>query len=217
VGNDVVDLDDPANRGKSGDVRFLARVFTAAERELIARSAAPDSLLWALWAAKEAAYKAVSGGNLPVCSIPRRYPVRLDDEPAGADFAAVGGDELTGQVGTPCGAVALRITVTGDYVHAVAAKPNAAIAGIIRRVDRMDEVGDPGDASAFVRQRLAAEISRHLGCPLDDLTVRMDPSGSGAPYVFLRDRPLAAEVSLSHDGRFAAFALLLRERSTVLI
>jgi hypothetical protein len=27
--------------------------------------------------------------------------------------------------------------------------------------------------------------------------------------VFLRDRPLAAEVSLSHDGRFTAFALFL--------
>jgi hypothetical protein len=29
----------------------------------------------------------------------------------------------------------------------------------------------------------------------------------GAPCVFLRGRPLAAEISLSHDGRFTAFAL----------
>ncbi|MBE0557548.1 MAG: 4'-phosphopantetheinyl transferase superfamily protein, partial [Proteobacteria bacterium] len=63
VGNDVVDLNEPDNRGKSGDDRFLGRVFTAEERELIARAAAPNTLLWSLWAAKEAAYKAVSGDD----------------------------------------------------------------------------------------------------------------------------------------------------------
>ena len=63
VGNDVVDLKEPGNRGKSGDDRFLGRVFTAEERGLIAQAAAPDTRLWSLWAAKEAAYKAVSGGD----------------------------------------------------------------------------------------------------------------------------------------------------------
>ena len=106
--------------------------------------------------------------------------------------------------------MALRITVTDDYVHALAAGSDADFAGIIQRVDRMDEVGNPGDPSAFVRGQLLAEISRRLDCPLDDLTVRKDPSGSGPPRVFLRDRPLAAEISLSHDGRFTAFALLFR-------
>jgi len=216
VGNDVVDLKDPENQGKSGDDRFLARVFTAEERELIARAAVPETLLWALWAAKEAAYKAVSGGDpggdqLSVCSIPRRYPVHLDaesvdgtrDTPAGVE------DSLTGRVITPRGTVALRITVSEDYVHALAAGSDADFAGIIQRVDRMDEVGNPGDPSAFVRGRLLTEISRRLDCPLDNLTVRKEPSASGPPRVFLRDRPLAAEISLSHDGRFAAFALLM--------
>jgi len=49
VGNDVVDLKDPENRGKVADDRFLARVFTAEERELIARATVPETLLWALW------------------------------------------------------------------------------------------------------------------------------------------------------------------------
>ena len=111
---------------------------------------------------------------------------------------------------TPRGEMALRITVTDDYVHALAAGSDADVAGIIQRVDRMDEGGNPGDPSAFVRGQLLAEISRRLDCPIDELTVRKDPSVSGAPRVFLRDRPLAVEISLSHDGRFAAFALLFR-------
>ena len=216
VGNDIVDLKEPGNRGKSGDDRFLGRVFTAEERGLIARAAAPDTRLWSLWAAKEAAYKAVSGGDpggdqLSVCSIPRRYPVHLDAESAaGTKAAAVGAAAcLTGRVITPRGEMALCVTVTDDYVHALVAGLDADFAGIIQRVDRMDEVADPGDPSAFVRGQLLAEISRRLDCPLDDLTVRKDPNASGPPRVYRRDRPLAADISLSHDGRFSAFALLL--------
>ncbi len=209
VGNDVVDLKEPDNRGKSGDERFLDRVFTAPERERIAGARSPDRLLWSLWAAKEAAYKAVSHGDPSVCSIPRRYPVHLDFQGSHLDGEAADEAEglLTGRVITPRGEVALRITVTDDYVHAVVAGSEAEFAGIIQRVDRMDEVGNPGDPSAFVRSRLLSEISRRLDCPVADLAVRREPPGSEAPRVFLRGRPLAAEISLSHDGRFAAFAL----------
>ncbi|MHB9097527.1 MAG: 4'-phosphopantetheinyl transferase superfamily protein [Syntrophales bacterium] len=209
VGNDVVDLKDPGNQGKSGDERFLARVFTARERERIAGAQSPDALLWSLWAAKEAAYKAVSGGDSSVCSIPRRYPVLLDSGEASGTTAAAQGSEsrLTGRVITPRGEVALRITVTDDYVHAVAVGPDADFAGIIQRVDRMDDGGNPGDASAFVRSRLLCEISRRVDCPVADLAVLKEQSGSGAPRVFLRGRPLTVNISLSHDGRFSAFAL----------
>ena len=215
VGNDVVDLKEPDNRGKSRNDRFLGRVFTSEERGWIARAAAPDMLLWSLWAAKEAAYKAVSGEHpgsdqLLVCSIPHRYPVHLDDQSAaGTDSASADAAGcLTGRVATPRGEIALRITVTDDFVHALAAGPDADFAGIIQRVDRMDDGGSPGDPSAFVRRRLLIEISRRLDCPIDEITIRSDPAGSGAPRLFLRDRPLAAEISLSHDGRFTAFALL---------
>ncbi len=219
VGNDVVDLKEPDNRGKSGNDRFLGRVFTAKERELIAQAPEPDRLLWSLWAAKEAAYKAASGGDPSVCSIPSRYPVRLETfaqfgnripEAQKSHLDGEVGGLLTGRVITPRGEMALRITVTDDYVHALAAGSDADIAGIIQRVDRMDDGGNPGDPSAFVRGRVLTEISRSLGCPIDDLTVRKDPSVSEVPRVFLRDRPLALEISLSHDGRFAAFALLFR-------
>jgi phosphopantetheine--protein transferase-like protein len=209
VGNDVVDLKEPENQGKSGDDRFLGRVFTAEERELIAGAAAPDTLLWSLWAAKEAAYKAVSGGERSLCSIPRRYSVHLDGETAARTGGAAAGTDgrLTGRVITPRGEMALCITVTDDYVHALAAGSDADFAAIIQQVDRMDDGGNAGDPSAFVRGQLLREISRRRDCPLADLAVRKEASGSGAPRVFLRDRPLAAEISLSHDGRFTAFAL----------
>ncbi len=65
LGNDVVDLDDPRHRGKSGDGRFLRRVFTQEERGAILDSPAPDQALWVRWAGKEAAYKTVCKARSP--------------------------------------------------------------------------------------------------------------------------------------------------------
>jgi phosphopantetheine--protein transferase-like protein len=198
VGNDIVDLAAPGNLGKSGDGRFLGRVFTAEERAFIAGSARPDTLLWALWAAKEAAYKAVSRGDPAVCSIPRQYRVVLDRGNAERTVAL-----LTGKVITPRGELALRIALTADWVHALAAESGAALERLCQRVDDLDGAGDP---SAFVRKTLLREIARFLGCAACDLSVIKDPGGLGTPRVLFRGRVLTAEVSLSHDGRFAAFA-----------
>jgi phosphopantetheinyl transferase (holo-ACP synthase) len=214
VGNDVVDLKEPENLGKCGNERFLDRVLTVAERTLVVDAKESDALLWSFWAAKEAAYKAVSRGDPSVCSIPRRYHVFLDSGNSGATGADSMGPEgrLAGRVVTPVGEFALQIILTEDYVHAVVTESAAGFAGITHRVDRAD-AKDGGDASQFVRRQLLGEIARRLDCPLEDLAVRKGQSGSGPPEVYFRDQPLAVELSLSHDGRFAAFALRLPRRN----
>lgn len=203
VGNDIVDLRHPGNRGKSKDDRFLSRVFTEQERDRIAGAACPDRLLWALWAAKEAAFKVVSRDDPTVRSTPRRYDIRLD----------VGNESemcLAGRAITPRGELALRIVMTDDYIHALSATKEDHLDRIVRRVDRMDVEEDPGEASAFVRRQLLNEISRYLDLPLGELSIGKEPLGPGAPFVLYREQPLAVDISLSHDGRFAAFAFIIR-------
>jgi len=229
VGNDIVDLRQTDNQGKSRDDRFVGRVFTTEERDRIAGASCPDKILWALWAAKEAAYKAVSRNAPSIRSTPRRYSVVFDgwnpcrgidhaEHSAGrggpdgrgkgekTDAPAISEGQLTGRVLTPGGEVALRTIVTDDYVHALTVSREEDFAALIHRVDLLDAEKDTGGASAFVRRQLLSEIARRLECPLDDLEIRKERSGPGAPGVFLQGRPLAAEVSLSHDGRFTAFA-----------
>jgi phosphopantetheine--protein transferase-like protein len=201
VGNDVVDLKDPENIGKSRDDRFLGRVFTAGERERIASAPSPDTLLWSLWAAKEAAYKAVSSADPAVCSIPRRYRVVLDAEDATRKIV-----HLTGKVITPRGELVLEISVSADWVHALAAGAEEALNRLCRRVERLEEGKGAVNPSAFVRGALIREIARRLDCAVGDLSVVKNQDGPGAPRVLFRGEMLAAEVSLSHDGRFAAFA-----------
>ena len=232
VGNDIVDLKEPDNCGKSGDDRFLCRVFTPEERDRIVGAACPDMLLWAFWAAKEAAYKAVSRDDPSICSTPRRYYVVMDDQVVDNTFSdvedvtgrialdgqdtgkaidAAAGSEgrLAGRVITPKGVALLWIMMTDEYVHALAVAGNGDLAALVHHVDRIDVEKEAGGASAFVRRQLLLEIALRLNCPINDLVIRNEPLDRGAPSVFLRGRPLAAEISLSHDGRFTAFALQL--------
>lgn len=201
VGNDVVDLAAPGNLGKSADGRFLGRVFTAEERDLIAGAARPDILLWTLWAVKEAAYKAVSRNDPTVCSIPRRYRVALETEDSVGKAV-----RIAGKVITPRGELALRVAVAADYVHALTAGADEDIERLCQRIERLEGTESGVNPSAFVRGALLREIAHRLGCPAGDLSVVKGPGGPGIPRVLFRGCLLAAEVSLSHDGRFVAFA-----------
>ncbi len=116
-----------------------------------------------------------------------------------------------GRAITPRGELALRIIVTDDYVHALSAATEDNLDRIFQRVDRMDVGEDPGDVSAFVRRQLLCEIARSLDCPLGELSIGKEPLGPGAPFVLRREQPLAVEISLSHDGRFVAFAFMIRK------
>ena len=201
VGNDVVDLKDPDNIGKGRDGRFIGRVFTAGERELIASAPSHDTLLWSLWAAKEAAYKAVSRGDPAACSIPNQYRVALDPEAATRKPG-----RLTGKVITPRGELFLDVAVSEEWVHALAAGTEEDLQRLFRRVKRLETGKGAADPSAFVRGVLLREIARRLDCPVGDLAVVKNQDGLGAPRILFHGNLLAAEVSLSHDGRFAAFA-----------
>ncbi|MCK9364244.1 MAG: 4'-phosphopantetheinyl transferase superfamily protein [Syntrophales bacterium] len=200
VGNDIVDLAEPENIGKSSDKRFCRRVFNPRELSLIANSDRPDSILWALWAAKEAAYKAVSRGDPSVCSIPKRYPVNIESGACLSDASS-----LQGSVTTPLGRMPVQIFIAGEMLHVIAAETSEALARVVFRVERID--ADSDDPSLFARKILLDEVARRLCCRIDDLSVAREEQGAGAPFLLFRDNRLPAEISLSHDGRFVAFAL----------
>lgn len=58
IGNDIVDLKLARNENKSGNTRYLEKVFSAEEIDKILSSKDPETILWRLWSMKETAYKA---------------------------------------------------------------------------------------------------------------------------------------------------------------
>ena len=77
VGNDVVDLKDAANSGKSRDSRFLKKILTDAEIEYVKNADGPDQALWSLWACKETAYKVIKKILPDIVFAPRQWQVNV--------------------------------------------------------------------------------------------------------------------------------------------
>lgn len=194
IGNDIVDLADPETRHQGLHPRFDERVFGPSERALLGRSDSPHVLRWALWAAKESAFKAEKRLDPALVFSPKRFVVTLSALPvAGAQGVALGQVEHRGHV------LDLQVHVDGTRLHAVARGTRATGARLLWRVDRV-----VSDAGATARRLAATAIGSALG---------LDPSGirivRRPPVAIHRGRPLEVDVSLSHHGRFAAFACAL--------
>ncbi|HOG15873.1 MAG TPA: 4'-phosphopantetheinyl transferase superfamily protein [Syntrophales bacterium] len=202
VGNDIVDLLEPGNRGKSRDARFLKRVFTADECLKVLLSREGDLALWTLWAAKETAFKVMQKHDPHVSSRPRHYPVLLFPPPPNASEKR-DGLPLSGVVTTPRGSVHVRLLRTSRYVHCIGTDaPWPAMDAIQWRVN---ERPAGSDESRQVREEAKRHMARHFREAPEAICIRQ-AAGTGAPLVYLGDRRTSIDLSMSHDGRFTAHA-----------
>ncbi len=193
VGNDVVDLVDPETLREEQHPRFDERVYAPEELALLQRSESEHVTRWLLWAAKEAAYKAEKRDAPDTVFSPRRFVVQppplSGEEGAGRGCVRHGERLLT-----------LAAEWTRDFVHIVAMS-DAARAG-----RSVSEVARAARAPSVAARELAATgIGELLG--IDPRRLEID----GRPPVVRHDgRDLPVELSLSHHGRFVAFAASLR-------
>lgn len=256
LGNDVVDLSDTRHRGKSGDGRFLRRVFTHEERDAILSATVPDQALWIRWAGKEAAYKTVSKAQSP--HPPPTFHHALfqvtlfaqEEEPAPAPGSLsfeppapapahlfVRGDEAhsdpgacwSGEVTCQGQPMALRVQMIQGAVHALtwlppqprgvfprvywryARTPGAPEMASLRSRFSAREwscISHPG--SALVRLEARRALARELEVAEEDLEIGCDAGlpGRRIPALFLRGKVLPVDLTLSHAGRFVAWAAI---------
>ena len=148
-----------------------------------------------LFAAKEAAYKAVvkCRGKPVVLSLPL---FRVDLDQSRVTFEDI--------------SLSLAVTLGETWVHAVAwrARSLARWAPTVA-VDRLPAGIDPSAGVRALAQRL---IGRELGVDPRSITIERDPitesaTGLGPPYALCDKRRAHLDISLSHDGNFVACAI----------
>jgi phosphopantetheinyl transferase (holo-ACP synthase) len=188
VGNDVVDLGDPEVQPGAQHPRFDARVFARCERAALGGSGAPHRLRWILWAAKEAAYKVARKLDPKIVFSPARFRVRLDAN-------------LHGEVEVEGGAIAVKVDEDRLRLHAVAHTEAAVLASVRHQVAFLPS--GLADASAAVRALATLGVADWLEARPEDLTIRRV---GRVPILLHRGRPAPVDLSLSHHGRFVAFA-----------
>ena len=192
VGNDVVDLSDAESRPEALHARFDARVFTSDERSALSASASQHSLRWTLWAAKESAYKVAKKIDPAVRFFPRDFSVR----PIGKGQAVVMHET---------GPFEVRLERTDQWVHAVAtligANAPSTHCPVRSGVERLEVPGT--DPSLKVREMACGALSSWMDLPPGQVQIA---ARRRIPFFLWRDRRLPVDLSLSHHGRFVAWA-----------
>jgi hypothetical protein len=176
----------------------------------------PDAVLWALWASKEGAYKAISKSNPDISSSPRRYRVKfLDDDPESC-IGRADGAALSGLVETPAGEVSFRTFITPRYVHCL------AMAGVCLPDETLTfqvlSLQDRPDLSSSLRWAAAERLASLLRVSPSVIEIHRarTPQGYGPPRVLVAEQETSIDISLSHDGHYGAFALRCRPDPTIL-
>jgi hypothetical protein len=195
IGNDVVDLRCDETLPGARNPRFDERVYTDRERRTLAESASPDLWRWCFWSAKESAYKLARRMHATQVWSPRRFEVTLDPD-------------LGGRVRWPGGECRVRIEHADGRVHAVAARSAVDLDAARTEVARLDEVSPDATPSAAVRSLAIQHLAAQIGDETGTLDVRRR---ARIPALFAGEREIDWPLSLSHHGRFVAFAALPAE------
>jgi len=197
VGNDLVDLAESECTGDAVHPRFDARVFAASELEALERCEDRGRMRWMLWAAKESAYKLARRQSPGLVFAPSRFVVHLQPD-------------LSGQVRLGGQSFPVRVVQAGESIHAVARSSQARDEDVISEVAPLVAIPhgeeDADAPSRAVRALAITRLAPRLGVKTSELRIERRER---VPWLHLRGSPITTELSLSHHGRFVAFAARL--------
>lgn len=202
VGNDVVDLRDPESQPAAIHARFDERVFGPYERACIRDADSPHRARWALWAAKESAYKVARRLDRRIHFSPQAFSVRIPGRKLSA------GEPFPAEVSHAAHRFDVDLLSTDDWVHAVASPCGGSREEVGWKIDVLPLTAGHAagccGASERVRRLARSAIASALSLVPSDLVIAA--AAKRAPEVWWRGRRLAVHLSMSHHGRFVACA-----------
>lgn len=224
VGNDIVDIEAPDAPGKEHDRRFLARVFRPEERDLILASPDPNLMLWTLWSAKEAAYKIARKISPETVFAHKRFAVRILEDPKRPMLGIVAFGDLWVNVAWMRGpgylhCVGVADRSSPDRVFSKVGSIADATSGAALRLSPTELESchsQESRASRFLAKMILNDRGYHEAEVLRSRPDRPEDTYErwGPPRAWCAGRPVSdVDMSLSHDGRFAAAAVHLPPRN----
>ena len=224
VGIDVVDPRDRRCVGKARDERFLARVLADTERGAVGAAPDPDATLWRLWAAKEAAFKVITKvRGAPPVFVHAAFRVDPPGTLSEDGFGRVEWEGFSVRIRwheKPGRVVALAWNgppadepLQWSWAKAadLGPEPTAPLKVLLGRLSERERRPVYSRDSALVR--LAARAALARGLDVDEARIEVicgeGPKGRVPPKALLDGRAAQADVSLSHHGRWLAWAIRL--------
>lgn len=185
IGNDIVDLGFAARHSKWKHPRFMSKLFTDREQELIRQSSNSFSAIWHLWAIKEAAYK----------TYVQQHRVRFYSPKA---FVCSGLGQIV-KVSHKDFIVEVKSFANRDFVYTETLSNRKIRRGFLK------VTSDYRKQSENLRELLLNDVSKSFN--LERHLLNLVKDDSGVPKLYLKDSRLDVELSLTHHGSFAAYSL----------
>ena len=181
IGNDIIDLKLALSERKSESMRFLNKVFTEREKDIIESSEEPETTLWLLWSMKETAYKAHQ----------RNFSLPRSLNPKSFDCILVSGKKGVVQKGEY--KYEVRSEIDSDSIHTYIAANR-----ILKKVFPQKYLS---------KQAILESICFNFNLPNTAGSIEKDCHG--IPYLNLDKHTKKLPLSLSHHGDFTAFIIPL--------
>ncbi|MCK7510750.1 MAG: 4'-phosphopantetheinyl transferase superfamily protein [Desulfobacterales bacterium] len=204
IGNDVVDLMEPANAGKSQDSALSKKILTNAEIEFVQHAENPDAALWSHWACKEAAYKIIKKSFSDAAFLPRRWQVT---------FNKTKSTQSEGEVIIPGkGSVYIRLFANPHYVHCIGCDCLTTLDKLIWSVEALPEKENI-NSSLYLRYCLGQSLAKHFSLNYHDIKIKRTRENGELqpPRVYVNGSKTDIDISLSHDSRFVAYVFVTVE------
>lgn len=185
IGNDLVDLNIAFEYPKSNNLKYLQKICTDNEIELILNSEFPELLLWRMWTMKESGYKIISKKTGINAFIPKKITTEITNP-------------IKGFIHSIWGKFISHTESSNNYIHTVAAdNPENFQYQICQCTEK--------DKSLAVRIALRDKLQELFAHRLSSLNINIQNVGH-VPKLFVEEHPLPCDISFTHHGNWVAWA-----------
>jgi phosphopantetheinyl transferase len=189
IGNDIVDLEVPSPLKSDRKKRFLDKVFTLQEKNLIDFSENPDVMIWRLWSMKESAYKIVNRAENK-----RSFaPLKLQCEIINPNEGVVRIDRHL---------INTKTIISKNYIRSVAT--NSSKNRIVEFLIKFDS-NNQAEQSQILHENLMNIVGATYQIPKENLTLKKN--NFGVPVLWYKNNSFDVDFSLSHHGKFGFIVL----------
>ncbi len=190
IGNDIIDLNIPISKNWNTS-RYLNKLYSSAEQTAIFNAVYPRIRLQLFWSLKEAAYKAHQRRfNLPRTYNPFDFHCELLSEASEEKETFKGiiriGDQTYFSIS--------KITATSIHSTATSEKNQNTSLKVF-------------EGESNLKSILFTEYSLLLKEPKTNLKIQKNING--VPFLYLKNTRLRQAFSISHHGKYTAFAIAL--------
>ncbi len=190
IGNDIVDLKLAAKQSNWKRDRFLDKVFTKGEQELIFNAKTPFKMVWMLWSMKESAYKMYVQQISKRFFNPKILHCKLISETEG--IVEVNENEYI-----------TKSQINNDFIYTIASlKNDKKIWSTIFELTNNSYSIQHKESY----KKLIEMVSKKRKLPVKGIHIKKNKVG--VPKLFLNSKELKTSFSISHHGHYGAYAIL---------